>query len=239
MLDRHLLKLRARDEINGREEEVIRASVREVIKVPADGVVVRANRPLEVCTILLSGIAARQKEMPDGKRQITEIHVPGDFTDLHSFTLKRLDHDVVALTACSFAVVPHARLQQITETLPHLTRVYWFGTNMDAAIHREWVVSLGTRSAIARMAHLFCELHIRLGIVDLVLADAYDLPITQQELGEMLGITPVHANRTLQELRGKGWVEFTSGRVTIKDLAALKRTAEFDPSYLYLERGKR
>jgi CRP-like cAMP-binding protein len=161
------------------------------------------------------------------------------FTDLHSFTLKRLDHDVVALSACSFAVVPHAHIQHMTETQPHLTRVYWFGTNMDAAIHREWVVSLGTRSALARMAHLFCELHVRLGIVDLVNGDSFDLPITQQELGEMLGITPVHANRTLQELRKNGWLEFAGGLATIKDLDALKSTAEFDPSYLYLTRDRR
>jgi CRP-like cAMP-binding protein len=239
MLDVHLKKLRARDDISASEEEAIRGGVREVIKVPARHIVVHADQPLEVCTILLSGIAARQKDMSDGKRQITEIHVPGDFTDLHSFTLKRLDHDVVALSACSFAVVPHAHLQHITETLPHLTRVYWFGTNMDAAIHREWVVSLGTRSALARMAHLFCELHIRLGIVELTRGDSFDLPITQQELGEMLGITPVHANRTLQELRGQGWLEFAGGLVTIRDLEALKQTGEFDPSYLYLRRGKR
>ena len=239
MLDAHLKKLRARDDISAAEEQAIRAGVREVIKVPADGLVVRANQPLEVCTILLSGIAARQKDMPDGKRQITEIHVPGDFTDLHSFTLKRLDHDVVALSACSFAVLPHKYLEQITETQPHLTRVYWFGTNMDAAIHREWVVSLGTRRALARMAHLFCELHIRLGIVDLTRGDSFDLPITQQELAEMIGITPVHANRTLQELRKNGWLEFAGALATIKDLEALKRAAEFDPAYLYLERGRR
>lgn len=136
-------------------------------------------------------------------------------------------------------MVPHDHLQQITETQPHLTRVYWFATNLDAAIHREWEVSLGSRSAVARMAHLFCELMIRMDLVGLVQGNSYDLPITQQDLAEMLGITPVHANRILQELRAQDAVEFTGGVVTIKDAALLKRIAEFDPSYLYLEPQRR
>lgn len=239
MLDKHLMKLRARDEISAEEEQAIRAAVTEVITVPADRLVVRAQQPLDVCTILLSGIAARQKDLRDGRRQITEIHVAGDFTDLHSFTLKYLDHDVAALSECSFAVVPHEHMKQITERHPHLTRVYWFATNLDAAIHREWEVSLGIRSAIGRMAHLFCELNVRLGIAGLARDGTYALPVTQQELADMLGITAVHANRTLQELRSQGHVEFASGVVSIRDLRALERTAEFDPAYLYLDRRRR
>jgi CRP-like cAMP-binding protein len=239
MIDKHLMKLRARDEISAEEEQAIRNNVREIIKVPADRAAVRAGQLMDHSMILVSGIAGRQKDMRNGKRQITELHVAGDFTDLHSFTLKYLEHDVVALTDCEFAIVPHERLQDMTERHPHLTRVYWFGTNLDAAIHREWVVSLGSRSASARMAHLFCELHVRLGIVGLVRDGSYDLPITQRELAEMLGITPVHANRTLQELRSQGHLEFAGGLVTIKNLDALRRTAEFDPAYLYLERRRR
>lgn len=238
MIDKHLVKIRARDPISSEEEAAIRSSVREVIEVPADRVVVREQQPIDVCTILLSGIAARRKDMRNGRRQFTELHVPGDFTDLHSFTLKYLDHDIVALSHCSFAVVPHEQLAQIMKHHPHLAWVYWFGTNLDAAIHREWELSLGSRSAIARMAHLFCELCIRLDIVGLVSDGSYDLPLSQQELGEMLGITPVHANRTLQQLRKLGSVEFTNGIVTIKNLDALKHTAEFNPAYLYLDRHR-
>ena len=239
MIDKHLMKLRARDDISAEEEAAIRASVREVVRVPANRVVVRERQPIDYSTILLSGIAARRKDMRDGRRQYTELHVAGDFTDLHSFTLKYLDHDIVALSDCSFAVVPHENLKMITERHPHLTRVYWFGTNLDAAIHREWVLALGSRSAIARMAHLFCEMFVRLEIVGLTRGLCYDLPISQQELGEMLGITSVHANRTLQQLRKQGAVEFAGGLVTIHDFAALRRVAEFEPSYLYLDRQAR
>lgn len=236
MIEPHLLKLRARDRISAGEEAVIRAGVREVVRIPADRIVVRARQALDTSTILLSGIAARQKVMRDGKRQITELHVAGDFIDLHGFTLKYLEHDIATLTECTFAAVPHAHLEQMTERHPRLTRIYWFGTNLDAAIHREWEMSLGSRSAIARMAHLFCELCARLDIVGLVQGNSYRLPISQQELSEMLGITPVHANRTLQQLRKQGLMEFARGIVTINDLIALKRVGEFDAAYLYLDR---
>ena len=235
MIDKHLLKLRARDDISAEEEAAIRAAVSHSIDVRADRLAVRQGEIMDHSMILLSGIAARRKDMRDGRRQYTELHVPGDFTDLHSFTLKYLEHDIVALSDCSFALVPHERLKQITERHPHLGRVLWFSTNLDAAIHREWIVSLGSRSAIARMAHLFCEMFIRLEIVGLTRGPSYDLPISQQELGEMLGVTSVHANRTLQQLRKQGLVEFAGGLVTIRDVGALKQKAEFDASYLYLD----
>jgi CRP-like cAMP-binding protein len=236
MIETHLLKLRARDVISPEEEAVIRANVTEVIRVPADGVAVREGESIDYSTILVSGIAARRKDMPDGRRQYTELHVPGDFTDLHSFTLKHLDHDIVALSECRFAVVPHMKLREMMERHQHLTRVYWFGTNLDGSIHRQWEISLGSRSALASMAHLFCEMYVRLEIVELARGGWYDFPVNQQELAEMLGITPVHCNRTLQVLRKQELMEFAGGVVTIKDFEGLKRAGEFDPSYLYLER---
>ena len=239
MIDKHLMKLRARDEISPEEEEFIRSGVKEVIRVPADRVVVSERREMDFSTILLSGIAARRKDLPDGRRQYTELHVAGDFTDLHSFTLKYLDHDVVALSNCSLAVVPHSHLRLMTERYPHLTRVYWFGTNLDASIHREWELSLGRRSAIERLAHLFCEMYVRLGIVGLVRDRSYDFPISQVELAEMTGITSVHANRTLQQMRKRELLEFAGGVVTIRDLEGLKRTADFNDDYLYLQRQVR
>ena len=236
MIETHLVKLRARDEISAEEESAIRASVSDVITVPADRIVVRERQPMTYSTILLSGIAARRKDMRDGRRQYTELHVPGDFTDLHSFTLKYLEHDIVAMSDCSFAVVPHERLKALTERFPHLARVYWFGTNLDAAIHRAWALALGSRNAAARMAHLFCEMFVRLELVGLTRGHSYDLPLSQQELAEMLGITSVHANRTLQQLRGQDLLEFAGKLVTIHDMARLRQLAEFDDSYLYLDR---
>jgi CRP-like cAMP-binding protein len=239
MIERHLMKLRARDDISAEEERAIRGAVSHQREHPADRTVIRAGEELDHSTLLLEGLMCRYKDLRDGERQITELHVAGDFADLHSMTLKRLDHNVMTLTPCRVAVVPHERLKAITAEHPHLTRVYWFSTNMDAAIHREWAVSLGRRSAIARVANLFCELHVRLGLVGLAEELSYGLPLTQGDLAECLGLTSVHVNRTLKELRERELVEFRGGRVTIQDLGGLQRVAEFDPSYLYLEKRPR
>jgi CRP-like cAMP-binding protein len=239
MIERHLMKLRARDDVSAEEEAAIRESVAQVRDVRADSRIIRAGEPLDVSTILLDGIACRAKVLRSGERQITELHVAGDYMDLHSFTLKRLDHDVLALTPCTLALIPHERLRKITERLPHLTRVYWFATNLDAAIHREWEVSLGRRSALSRTAHLFCELYVRLGLVGLAKDLRYDLRLAQADLAECLGLTPVHVNRMLKTLREEGAVTFRGGSVEIGDWDALVRIAEFDPSYLYLEKRPR
>jgi CRP-like cAMP-binding protein len=239
LTDIHLRKLRARDDISDAEEAAIRAAVSKIVTVEADKTIIKPGAVLDHSTLLLDGIMCRYKDLKSGERQITELHIAGDFVDLHSFTLKRLDHSIMALTPCTIATVPHPRLAAITEEHPHLTRVYWFNTNMDAAIHREWEVSLGRRDALSKVANLFCELHIRLGIVGLTRGDEYDLPLTQTDLAECLGLTQIHVNRTLRELREAGLVEFRSGVVRIVARERLVAIAEFDPSYLYLERRLR
>ena len=239
MIDKHLMKLRARDDISAEEEQAVREAVSETRDYPADHTFIRAGVELHHSTLLLDGLACRYKDLRGGQRQISELHIAGDFADLHSFTLKHLDHNLMTLAPTRVALVPHERLRAITEKYPHLTRVYWFATNLDAAIHREWELSLGRRTAISRMAHLFCELHVRLGLIGLADDSGYDLRLTQTELAECLGLTSVHVNRTLKELREQGTVEFRSGRVTLMDLAALRRIAEFDPAYLYLDHRRR
>ena len=237
MIDVHLRKLRARSEINAEEEQFIRSLPAEVIDYQPDRTVIRHGQELNQSTLLLEGWMARAKDLPTGQRQMAEINIPGDFVDLHGFTLKRLDHDIIAITRCRVAVVPHERLKEMTERFPRLTRIYWFMTNVDAAIHREWTLSLGRRTAMARMGQLLCELNVRLGIADLAQDNSYDFPLTQVELAECLGLTAVHVNRTLQELRRKGLIELQNRRVTIHNLPALEAVAEFDDAYLYL--GKR
>jgi CRP-like cAMP-binding protein len=236
MIDKHLLKLRARDDIDAEEERAIREAVSHVVDFPADKTVIEPDRLLSESTLLLEGLMCRYKDLSQGQRQITELHVPGDFVDLHSFTLKKLDHSVMTLTRCKVAIVPHANLQRITEQFPHLTRVLWFTTNLDACIAREAEVSLGRRTALQRTAHMFCELRIRLGLVGLADGGNYSLDITQTELAECLGLTSVHVNRVLKELRERGLMEFRSGKVTITDIAGLERVADFDSNYLYLDR---
>jgi CRP-like cAMP-binding protein len=236
MISVHLKKLRRRIEISAEEERSIRQAVAETRRVGADQILIRSGEELSSSIVLLDGWLARSKDLAGGERQITELHVAGDFADLHGFTLKRLDHDVVTLSECVVAVVPHERLQQITERYPRLARAFWFSTNVDGAINRELALSLGQRSAIARMAHLFCELYARLDVVGRTRSNGYEFPLTQRELSECLGLTVVHANRTLQELRRRGLVELENRQLTILDRGGLEGLAEFDPSYLYIER---
>jgi CRP-like cAMP-binding protein len=236
LIERHLKKLRIRDTLSAEEEKEVRSLVSHTIQVPADRTFIRAGQELRESTLLLDGWMARAKDLQSGQRQLAELQVPGDFTDLHGFTLKRLDHEIVTITACTVGVVPHERLKAMTERFPHLTRLYWFMTNLDAAIQREWTLSLGRRTALSRMAQLFCELLVRLEIAGLASNDAYDFPLTQVEVAECLGLTAVHVNRTLQELRRMNLIEVRDRRVDILDREGLRRVAEFDPSYLYLEK---
>jgi CRP-like cAMP-binding protein len=239
MIEAHLAKLRKRDEISAEEEQAIRWAVGPSRRIQADEIFIRAGEELHDSTLILDGWAARAHDLANGQRQITELHVAGDFADLHSFTLKRLTHNLVAISPCLVALAPHERLREITEKYPHLTRVYWFSTNLDAAIHREWEVSLGRRSTMSAMAHLFCEMRIRLEIIGRVRDDSYDFPLTQDELAECLGITGVHVNRTLQELRAQELITLKNRRLTVLDWTRLVAIAEFDPAYLYLERKAR
>ena len=234
-----LLKLRARDLVDSDEEEVLRASVSELHEYPAGRTIVRTGTTLSASTLLIEGIVCRYKDLADGQRQIMELHVAGDFVDLHGFLLKQLDHNVGAMTAVRVASVPHDALRAITETQPHLGRMLWFSTLLDAAIHREKILSIGRRSAMARIAHIFCELLVRLRLVGLADQKSYALPLTQADLADVTGLTSVHVNRMLKKLRDEDLLTFRGGMVTIGDWDRLQRVAEFDPTYLQLERRPR
>ena len=235
MITAHLKKLKLRTAISAEEERVIRGLVTSTRRIGADKVLVRAGGELHESLLLLDGWLVRSKDLPSGERQVMEIHVAGDFADLHGFTLKRLDHDVITITESVLGIVPHERLVEMTREHAHLTRVYWLMTNIDASITREMALSLGQRSAISRMAHLFCELHVRLGITGRTDGDSFEFPLTQRELSECLGLTVVHVNRTLQELRRRQVVEAENRRISILDRRALEALAEFDPGYLQLQ----
>ncbi|MEO7278229.1 MAG: Crp/Fnr family transcriptional regulator [Sphingomicrobium sp.] len=236
MISAHFKKLRRRISISSEEERGIRGLVSETRRVRSDETVVRAGEELSNSLLLIDGWLARSKDFPGGERQVTELHVAGDFADLHSFTLKRLDHDLVTMSECTIAIVPHERLGALIAAHPRLGRAYWFLTNIDAAIQREWALSLGQRSALSRMAHLFCELFVRLEVVGRTVANRYDLPLTQRELSECLGLTVVHANRTIQELRRRGLIELENRQLTILDRRGLEGVAQFDPTYLHLDK---
>ena len=238
-IDKLLMKLRQRDDVSDAEEQALRSVAQPPQHVPARSVVIREGELLDRSTLLCEGLMGRFKDMRDGERQISELHISGDFLDLHSFTLKCIDHGIVALTDCVISWASHDALNRLTEDFPHLGRLLWMTTNLDAAIHRAWTVSLGRRDALSRTAHFFCELQVRFGVVGMAEEDGYALPLTQVDLSECLGLTAVHMNRVLRELRERKLVTFRGGRVTVHDSAGLRWVAEFTPNYLFLDKKPR
>jgi CRP-like cAMP-binding protein len=172
-------------------------------------------------TLLVSGLAMRYRVLRSGARQITAIHLPGDFVDLHSLPLKDMDHSVGALSQCEVAAIPHTALRNIMRTDPDLTEILWRLSLLDGAIHREWLVAMGALPSVSHLAHLLCEVYVRLAHVGLAKDLAFDLPVTQVDLGDALGISPVHVNRVLQDLRGNRVIRF--------DGHSVRRQARFHP----------
>jgi CRP-like cAMP-binding protein len=234
-----LLKLRVRDDVSAHEADVLRAACDDIQESPAGRTLVRAGTPLNHSTLVVEGMLARYKDLADGQRQIQEIHVAGDFTDLHGFLLKKLDHNIGTLTPVRIALFPHDRLRRITEDEPHLARLLWFMTLIDAAIQREKIVSVGRRDAVSRVAHLLGELYLRLEVLGLAARHRFALPITQLDIGDATGLTSIHVNRMLKQLRESNIVTVRGGEVLIHDWAGLQRLAELDAAYLYLERQPR
>lgn len=228
-------KLSLRDRLNAEEIEALSAVLDAPKSVSAGSDIVREHtRPLH-STLLISGFSARYSTLEDGSRQITEINVSGDFIDLHSLLMKQMDHGVVALTDCVIAEAPHSGLIDITERHPHLGRLLWLDTIIDAAIHRQWLVAMGRRSGLGHLAHLVCELYLRLQAVGQTGDLTFELPLTQTTLGDALGLSTVHVSRLISELRSEGVVAWSGGRIDILDWRRLAEIAEFDPTYLRLQ----
>jgi CRP-like cAMP-binding protein len=229
-----VLKLERRDRLSAEERSVLEGVATTIKELPANQDLVREGETLRVSTILLDGWAGRIKTLADGQRSITALHIGGDFIDLHSLLLKPMDHTISALTTCRMAVVPHDHLREITQRHPHLTRMLWLDTLIDAAIHREWLAVLGRLPALGQMAHLLCELYLRLAAVGGAQDGRFVLPLTQSVLADVLGLSPVHVNRTIQDLRRDELVHWAGNVVQIKDWDRLVQIAEFDADYLNL-----
>jgi len=232
-------KLEQYDRLSEAERQLLeQATVRQRAVAKGEDLVREGDRPSE-SLFLITGFAARYNLLRKGKRQITALHVPGDFVDLHSFLVKTMDHSVMAITPCTLGVVPHDALRTITETQPHLSRLLGVHVAVDAAIHRRWIVSIGRQSALEHAAHLFCEMFARLQAVGLAEDDIFKLPLTQAELGDTLGLSTVHVNRIIQELRSEGVITWRGDTVVITDWPRLQQIAEFDPTFLSLDREPR
>lgn len=208
----------------------------QVAELRADQDIVReGDRPSRCCAIL-EGFTSTYKTTGGGRRQITAFHVPGDIPDLYSLHLRVLDTGVGTLTPCRVAFIQHEHLRALSREQPRIADAFWRETLVDGAIFRQWMLNIGQREALARMAHLMCEMLTRLRAVGLAQDDACDLPMTQSELGDALGISTVHANRTLQELRGSDLITLEKGRLVVKDWEGLQQAGDFDAAYLHLHR---
>jgi len=187
--------------------------------------------------LVMSGYACRYKVLPDGRRQIMAIFVPGDVCDLHVQILGEMDHSIGTLSDATVVDIPPARIDDLIAN-PRINRALWWMTLVDEGTLREWLVSMGQREAAEQMAHIFCELHLRLRSVGLAEGDSFDLPGTQDDLADLMGVTTVHANRTLTTLRDNDLVTIDRGRLTIPDVARLRAFGGFEPNYLHLHDGK-
>lgn len=185
-----------------------------------------------VSAILVDGFMFRTIETFD-RRFIVGVHVPGDFVDLHGFALKRLDHSIVSAGATRLGVVSHERLKETMRDRPKVARAMWFATLLDAAIHRKWIQMLEQLDAPRRIAHIYCELQTRLELIGKSVPRAVRTPFTQLDLGDMCGVSAVHANRAVSKLREIELAEIRRGTLYTNDWDALKRYADFDGSYLY------
>ena len=187
--------------------------------------------------LVLDGFACRYKTLHDGKRSIFAYLLPGDFCDLNVFILKAMDHTIATLGPCAVVAIPRGRILDLMAR-PAIARALWWATLVDEATLREWLVNLGHRDAGTRIAHLFCELHLRLKSVGLSDGGEFALPLTQTDIADTMGLSTVHVNRTLQSLRAQGLITLKSGHLVIHDIERLREVSGFNPNYLHLDGGK-
>lgn len=199
--------------------------------------IVREGEAASECCVVIKGLVCRYRLLPGGGRQILSFHPPGDIPDLQSLLLRNQDHSISALTPSRLAALSHGALQELLEAHPSIGRALWRASLVDAAITRSWLAGVGRRSARQRLAHLICELFVRIRALDLASPDGFDLAVTQPELGDCLGLSAVHVNRVLQELRREGLIASEGRFIRILDWKGLKRAADFDAAYLHLTHG--
>lgn len=230
------LKGRLRHALESRECEILENLVATTETIDGEKTLLERGQFCDQSTVLIEGMALRTIVDKD-RSHIVGFQVPGDFIDLHSFALKRLDHDLTVIGRAKVGYVPHERLRQVMADEPHLARLFWFSTLLDASIHREWIMKTSQLRAAGRVAHFLAEVWYRLRMVGLGNSDGFDTPLMQLHLASICGISPIHVSRTLKDLRDGNVVNFQRGRVTILDGEKLKSIGRFDPAYLYGEGG--
>ena len=227
-------KLQGLAPLSDEDKRLLDAVVAQSREVRAHTDLIREGEAPNDVHLILEGFACRYKITSAGKRQIMAYLVPGDFCDLHVFILKHMDHSVATLTTCRVVGMPRASVLEMMER-PAIARALWWAALVDEATLREWLVNIGRRPAAERIAHLLCELLLRLRAVGLANGDSYALPLTQVELGDTVGVSSVHVNRSLQVLREAGMITLKGGQLVILDARRLQEFSGFNPNYLHLD----
>lgn len=203
---------------------------------PHQDIIHEGDRPKHI-NLILDGFACRYKMLEDGRRQIVSFFIPGDICDARVFILKQMDHSIGTLSPARVAEIPSDAFVAMTDESPRIARAFWWNTLVEEAISREWTLNVGQRTAYERMAHILCEFFIRLEAVGLAEGERCELPMTQAELADALGLSTVHVNRTLQELRGDGLITLRGKILIIHNQERLQAAALFRPNYLHLDRA--
>lgn len=217
-------------------DRIARRTIREV---GARRDIIREGDSPRSVFLVLDGWACRYKTLPDGRRQIVSFFVPGDLCDLHIYVLKEMDHSIASITPLRVAEIAHDEFERVIADHPRLVQALWWDELVTMAIQREWTLNLGQRTAFERIAHLLCELYMRMHSVGQANGNSIPFPLTQVDLADATGLTAVHVNRTLQELRKGGLIELQSKTLTIPNMNALKDAAMFNDNYLHLNREGR
>ena len=212
-----------------------RLASRNVREAGARRDIIREGERPRAVNLMLEGWAYRYKQLPDGRRQVVGFFIPGDLCDANVFILREMDHSIGTITKVRYAEIAPTDFEDLMAQSPRLTQALWWHELVTAAVQREWTTNVGQRSAYERIAHLFCEMFLRLRVAGLTQDNGCDWPLTQTDLADATGLTPVHVNRTLQELRREGLIELQGRRLTIRDLDALQSVAMFNPNYLHLD----
>ena len=216
------------------DRSALRALPMTVRELAASSYCLREGQHPKRCALLLEGFAYRQKLTVDGQRALLSLHVPGDILDLQNLFLEEADHDVQTMTRTVIAEIPLNELVALAETRPNINRALWRSSLTEASILREWLLNVGRRDARTRAAHLLCEISARLESGGLVREQTYNLPMTQEQLGDALGLTSVHINRVLKGLEREGLIRRRKREICIADPQSLRREADFNERYLHL-----
>jgi CRP-like cAMP-binding protein len=193
--------------------------------------------PLQ-CGVLVSGFAYRQKTTSEGARQIIALHIPGDPLDFQNLFLDEADHSLQMLTRGDVAIIARSHFQELARSHPAIAHAIFVDILIDSAIFREWVLNVGRRDSRARLAHVLCEFAVRLERQGLAETYGYELPMTQEQLGDALGLTAVHVNRTLKQLEVEGYIVRQKRKVSFPNWMQMRQLADFNQRYLHLDRQK-